>query len=308
MKCIFILSLLVIVTQSFGQARLNINLKRKLDSIMVLDQKYREVLMQMSDSVKKDSIAKLVGVSKEKVEMEVWKLQRTIDLSNLLFIENIFKKYGYPGKSLVDTPTNEVAWYVIQHSEKIPQYFEMIKKAGIKKELPFTLVAMMEDRYLMNQNKEQIYGTQVTCRKTKNATNECFVWPIKDVNGVNERRRKAGFELTVEENAKRLDVEYKIVQLSDIADNFPNMDAVKNKIVLVIRVYDNQQPLGDVSIHAGNNKLLGKTDEKGFCRIVIDKSFKQWALIFRKNGYTSTARVLDEDHDVFEINIDLQKN
>ena len=78
----------------------------------------------------------MVGVSGEKVEMEVWNLQRTIDLSNLLFIETVFKKYGYPGKTLVDTPTNEVAWYVIQHSEKIPQYFEMIKKAGIKKRTP----------------------------------------------------------------------------------------------------------------------------------------------------------------------------
>jgi hypothetical protein len=308
MKCIFIFSLILIGTQSLGQSRININLKKQLDSIIVLDQKYRGLLMQMSDSVKKDSIANVIGVSKEKVEMELWNLQRKLDSLNLLFIETIFKKYGYPGKSLVDTPTNEVAWYVIQHSEKIPQYFETIKKAGTKGELPFTLVAMMEDRYLMNQHKEQIYGTQVTCRQTKTGINECFVWPIKDAKDVNERRTKAGFKSTVEENAKNLGVEYKMIHLSDLADDFPNIDAVKNKIVLIVRVYDNQQPLGDVNIYAGNNKLLGKTNEKGFCRMVIDKSFNSWALIFRKKGYNSTAWVLDGDHNVFQINIGMQKN
>ena len=298
---------MLIGTQSFGQSRLNLNLKRQLDSVIVLDQKYRGLLMHMSDSAKKDSIAKLVGASRERVEMEVWNLQRTIDLSNLLFIETVFKKYGYPGKTLVDTPTNEVAWYVIQHSEKIPQYFEMIKKAGIKKELPFTLVAMMEDRYLMNRHKEQIYGTQVTCRQAKTGINECFIWPIKDAKNVNERRKTAGFKSTVEESAKSLGVEYKIVHLSEVADDYPNIDSVKNKIVLVIRLYDNQQPLGDVSIYAGNNKLLGKTDEKGFCRLVIDKSFNRWALIFKKKGYNSTAWVLDGDQNVFQINIGMQK-
>jgi hypothetical protein len=283
-------------------------LKRQLDSIIVLDQKYRGLLTDISDSVKKDSVAKLIGVSGDRVEMELWNLQSTIDASNLSFIENVFKKYGYPGKTLVDTPTNEVAWYVIQHSKKIPQYFEMIKKAGVKKELSSTLVAMMEDRYLMNQHKEQIYGTQATCRQAKTGVNGCFIWPIKDAKNVNERRKAAGFKSTVEENAKTLGVEYKVVYLSEVADDFRNIDSVKNKIVLIIRLYEDQQPLGHVSIYAGNNKLLGKTNEKGFCRLIIDRSFNRWALIFRKKGYNSAAWVLDGDHNVFQINIGMQKN
>ena len=36
-----------------------------------------------------------------------------------------------------------------------------------------------------------------------------IVWPIKDVKNVNKRRKQAGFENTVEENAKRLGAEYR---------------------------------------------------------------------------------------------------
>jgi hypothetical protein len=45
---------------------------------------------------------------------------------------------------------------------------------------------------------------------------ECFVWPIKDPKNVNKRRKKIGFDDTVEENAKRLQTTYKILKLSEI--------------------------------------------------------------------------------------------
>ncbi len=73
------------------------------------------------------------------------------------------KKYGYPGKTLVDTPANESAWYIIQHSKKIHQYIPMMKKAAEDKELPYYLYAMMLDRDLMYQGHEQVYGSQVNC-------------------------------------------------------------------------------------------------------------------------------------------------
>lgn len=200
----------------FGQTVNNIDLKRQLDSIMVLDQKYREILSNMSDSLKKDSTANAFATTSDKVEMKIWEIQSHIDSSNLVFIENIFKQYGYPGKSLVGQKTNEVAWYVIQHSPKIKQYFFVIKEAAKKKELPFKLVAMMEDRLLMEQGKEQIYGTQGTCRQIKNGQKECFIWPIKDPKNVNKRRKEAGLDLTVEKNAERLNMKYRVVKLSEV--------------------------------------------------------------------------------------------
>jgi hypothetical protein len=132
-----------------------------------------------------------------------------------VFIEKVFVKYGYPGKSLVDTPANESAWYIIQHSQKIQQYLPMMKKAAEQKELSFHLYAMMLDRELMNSGKEQIYGTQLTCRGLK-GKNSCFVWPIKDAATVNKRRKEAGFTSTVEQNAQRLSIVYKVVTIDEV--------------------------------------------------------------------------------------------
>ena len=83
----------------------------------------------------------------------------------------------------------------------------------------------------------------------------------------------------------------------------------KNKIVLIIRLYENQQPLDSVAVSLGNNKQIGKTDENGFLQMAIDKSFLGWALIFRKEGYASSAYVLDDiNKDIFQVNSGLRKN
>lgn len=105
---------------------------------------------------------------------------------------------------------------MIQHSPKIEQYLEQIKGAAEQKELPFHLYAMMEDCFLMHQGKEQIYGTQATTRTLKSGKTENFIWPIKDPPGVNKLRKEAGFGQTVEENATRLNVKYRVVKLAEI--------------------------------------------------------------------------------------------
>jgi hypothetical protein len=43
-----------------------------------------------------------------------------------------------------------------------------------------------------------------------------IIWPIKDPKEVNERRKTAGFEDSVEENAKVLDVHYKIYTVDQV--------------------------------------------------------------------------------------------
>ncbi|WP_378177642.1 BT_3928 family protein [Aquimarina sp. SS2-1] len=197
---------------------INESLKTQLDSIAKLDQKFRR-LMQAQTAEERDSIAKLVGATEEEVFSDYWKQQIAIDSSNTVFIENVFKKYGYPGKSLVGEPTNTAAWYVIQHSDKIDQYLPMIKKAGKKDEIPFRLVAMMEDRYLMSKDEEQIYGTQGTTLNYNTDKPIQIIWPIKDADNVNQKRKEAGYDTTIEEYAKRLygdTFEYKAYTLEEV--------------------------------------------------------------------------------------------
>lgn len=216
MKKIAAVLLLLVSGIACGQHKINIVLKKQLDSVMIKDQLYRDTLSLLMDPLKSDSVAKTLSLTKQQANGHYWALQRHLDSLNLVFVEDVIKKHGYPGKTVVDTPANEAAWYIIQHSSKIHQYIDVIKKAAENKELSFRLYAMMLDRDLMNQGKEQVYGSQVTCRIIKRGKNECFVWPIADAAKVNERRKKAGFNSTVEENAQRLDVKYRVVKMDEI--------------------------------------------------------------------------------------------
>lgn len=187
----------------YGQV--NKRLKKELDSLYYVDQLYRDIL---GSPQKKDSLAKAHNLAGQDVDQRIYDKMAEIDRSNIKRVRQIIKQYGYPGATLVGLPTNEAAWYVIQHSEDIAHYFPLIEQAGKRKELPFDLVAMMQDRLLMGKGKEQVYGTQVRCENS-----ECYVWPIANPAQVNQRRKQAGFKSTVEENAKRLGVEYKVRRL-----------------------------------------------------------------------------------------------
>jgi hypothetical protein len=204
--------------QVLAQNSIHMDLKRQLDSIWESDQKYREILSHgASDSVGVDSMSKSLHIPPAQVIGTLWKLQNAIDSSNLVFVEAILGEYGYPGKTLVGSPTDEAAWAVIQHSRKIDQYVPVVKKASLQNELPFKFYAMMYDRYLSEHKKEQIYGTQIALIHLKNGKKDWYVWPIKNPKSVNRLRKRAGFDQTVEENAKNLGVDYSVIKLSQIS-------------------------------------------------------------------------------------------
>ena len=89
----------------------------------------------------------------------------------------------------------------------------MMKAAAEQGELLFFRYATMLDRQLMNDGKEQPYGTQVRSYNGQPP----FVWPIQGPAQVNQRRRQVGFKDTVEENAAVLGVAYKMLTLGDVA-------------------------------------------------------------------------------------------
>jgi len=166
-------------------------LKKKLDSIMVMDQKYRS-----------------------NFDFNNWNKQLKIDSSNIAFVERLIAERGYPGQSMVGPEAGKSVWYVLQHSNKIEKYIDTIELAAKRKELPFRLYAMMLDRHLMYQNKPQIYGTQGST--LKNGFN--FIWPIENPDSVNERREEF-FGDTVEQSARGLfgeDFEFRNYSIEEI--------------------------------------------------------------------------------------------
>lgn len=224
MKTFMFIAAILSTAFSTAQSKISINLKKELDSIYTIDQKYRELLQSGILQSKQDSLAQVFNVSVDNLQDYVIKTMMQTDSSNFKRIEEIIRQYGYPGKTLVGTPTNEAAFYVIQHSPNSPNidaYLPIIKKAAQKKELSYKLYAMMLDRSLMRNGKEQVYGTQGTGFESFNAQTgqkewKNIIWPIKNPVTVNKRRKKAGFEQTVEDNAKRLGIQYQVLTLEDV--------------------------------------------------------------------------------------------
>ena len=200
----------------------NTRLKHELDSIYAVDQKWRGLLFAPHRRPRPDSLARVLGVTRESLPTYIPRQMMRTDSANQVRIKQIMKQYGYPGKSLAGEPTNEAAWYVIQHSDDIDKYLPLIKKAAAKGELPFYLYAQMLDRQLMRQGKEQRYGTQAMSYNTVNPQTgrrepqPLFVWPIRDAGGVNARRQEAGFKTTVEQNAANMGIQYRVVTLTDV--------------------------------------------------------------------------------------------
>lgn len=212
--------LLVLVLWQYslgGFCQTNRFLKRELDSMYTLDQRYRGYLSEvLKNQSLADSLMKAFNI-KDNLNGTLWTYQHRIDSLNLVRTEQIIKTYGYPGNSLVGKPTNEATFYIIQHSPKIKTYFPLIRQAAQASELPFHLSAMMEDRLLTEQLKPQLYGTQVACYRLRTdfSKQECFVWPIQNPATVNQRRTKAGFTQSVEDNANRLGVNYKLLTMEE---------------------------------------------------------------------------------------------
>lgn len=161
-------------------------LAEELDSIMVVDQKYR---------------AQMQGVQQEygwnSPEMsELWKKQNEIDGSNLKRILEIIDLVdGYPGISLVGISSSKVTFYVLQHAPDSiqEQYYNLIIKAAEENELDRRLAAMYQDRYLMHLGEPQVFGTQIQSEYENDSltglqTEVTSVWPIADTTNIDSVR------------------------------------------------------------------------------------------------------------------------
>lgn len=204
---------------NFGQSKLNIELREKLEAILLKDQGIREILDGNLSAERKVKLLADMDLTETDIEgNKKYSLVRQIDSTNLLEIDSIIKIYGYPSKSLVGEPANNAVFYVIQHSEKIEEYLHLIRKATENGDIAKTSLAMMEDRNLMYKGVEQIYGTQIKGKANKKGEWIYFLWPIKNADSINIWRKEAGFKQSIEEYVKDMDVEFKIYKMNELTD------------------------------------------------------------------------------------------
>lgn len=153
-----------------------------------------------------DSLTKLVAVDQiaaniptgeyKKLSHEQWdRFKDSVFTNHQKILENVFKKYGYPGFDLVGQKGSNHFWLMVQHCDKWPafqqQILDAMKPEMLKKNADAKNFAYLTDRVNINTGKKQIYGTQMTYN-TKLC--QAIPRPLADSANVNKRRYEVGLE------------------------------------------------------------------------------------------------------------------
>jgi hypothetical protein len=184
---LFVLASGFSIAQRESAAPTNRDLQRELLKMEESDQEYRNQIMELE---KRSSAGNLQA--KEELKA-LWKKQEQSDRKNMNRLEEIIKKHGWPGKSLVGADGSLAAFLILQHADVAYQkkYFNLLKEAVGKHEAKPSFAAYLEDRILMRDGKKQIYGTQI---RTNEVTKKLELYPIEDEANVDKRRASVGLE------------------------------------------------------------------------------------------------------------------
>ncbi|MCC6460451.1 MAG: hypothetical protein IT260_08275 [Saprospiraceae bacterium] len=121
----------------------------------------------------------------------LWRQQLQRDSINQRKMEQIFFRYGYPGRQLVGSNHAGVLFSVLQHAPLSLQekYLYLIQAAAEKDQLDQQSVAYLTDRIRMAKGLKQRYGTQLVFNPQKEALE---LYPIENMTGIDALRRSAG--------------------------------------------------------------------------------------------------------------------
>ena len=200
MKKIFRIFFLLTLLSSCKEEKssINLELKKELSDIWFSDQAFRNINEKTAgDTIR--ILAKRMKVDTVYFKKNFKSLHVLSDYENSKRIEEIINKFGYPGKALVGEPENRTTWLVIQHSDPafIEKYLPLLRIAARNGDIDMQSLALTEDRNLMYQGKEQLYGSQF-----HELNGKLIMWPIQNPDKVNELRKEAGFVQTIEEYGK----------------------------------------------------------------------------------------------------------
>ena len=87
MKKVMVFLLIFFSVAACGQHTFNSLLKRQLDSVMMLDQKYRDTLMLLMDPQRNDSTAKSLNMTLNATNRYYCGLQNNIDSLNVCLLK-----------------------------------------------------------------------------------------------------------------------------------------------------------------------------------------------------------------------------
>ncbi len=147
------------------------------------DQKYRYPGVTTLAANEKDSL---------------WEIQKLFDKDNQEWLKKEIEQNGWPSISKVGQDGDNGAWLIAQHSDNdtaFQQYcLTILKKQLMQHDTNPKNIAYLEDRILINSNKEQVYGTQFEEVMKNNKVVDLKLKPTIDIECLNKRRISMGLE------------------------------------------------------------------------------------------------------------------
>lgn len=185
MKLKLIIILFLLSNNCFSQLKSNINstLIRRIDSLKLEDQKWRNLLTDFENGVN------INNLSKEFISENISKT----DSLNYFELEKVIQKNGYPTISRFGSTSSHNFWLMVQHQDNHIDFQEkvllLMKEALLKHEVSGKDFAYLTDRVLVNKGEKQMYGTQMTLNKEQTSYEPKSLF---DPEKVNERRMSVG--------------------------------------------------------------------------------------------------------------------
>ncbi|MEP2023058.1 MAG: DUF6624 domain-containing protein [Reichenbachiella sp.] len=128
------------------------------------------------------------------------------DSIHLQFVVAVLTEHGWLGTSVIGKKANISIFLAIQQApndQVRERYYPMLEASAKRGESSLSQMATMKDRILVNKKLPQIYGTQW------NYVDDIQVlFPLEDVNSVNEKRVEVGLELLTDEELKTAQSKY----------------------------------------------------------------------------------------------------
>ena len=154
-----------------------------------------ELIQLDRDFIKYRDTLKITLEKKGKTSPEYSSLRQLAHQNDSLIlvrIENIVKRFGYPEK-IYTGEKNGVIFFIIGFSswQIKEKYLEIFRAAAEHNEISLRDFAYFEDKYWLAKSGYQIYGTQSKYDKNYKET----IYPVKDLSGTNDRRKKMGLEV-----------------------------------------------------------------------------------------------------------------
>ncbi|MCD2425856.1 hypothetical protein LQ567_23940 [Niabella pedocola] len=257
-----------------------------LEDILVKDQAPRDTL---------NALAAKYGAYADTVA-RYWKYINKTDSVNTLQVTRIIDQYGWPDQRLISTEASKALWLVVQHGDSLTRekYLPVLKRAAEEGKAPKMYVAYLYDRVQMFRERFQLYGTQMGGDYEGNPV----LWPVRAMPKLDARRKAMGLP-PIKEALKQYPVSW-----SD-----PVCDSLAGKIVFYGLVSNLQgHGLPGISICERNGKLAGKTNERGYFRILASRRALRRGLLFKAAGYrTFVYHFRNKAAEVFFDTVSLTK-